>query len=200
MTSTPAHSVDGSSIDNGIHERIDGVSASSLTDDRRMRRENVDQSRRKRHRLQDDRRRESPPEIASSARAVPSRAARGLSDDCQQNAARPKTMAAMADAAAESRQRPEKKQHERRTARPARGRSRGRRRAPVVALVVVPVIARVVILVPVEVDAVQHHANRSRLSGAQRRRARVRHGPVASSRSRRRRRLPRRCRRGRPHR
>src|SRR5256885_359952 len=50
--------------------------------------------------------------------------------------------------------------------RPARGRSRGRRGAPVIALVVVPVIARVIVLVTVEVDTIQHHADRPRLSRA----------------------------------
>src|SRR5258706_13976760 len=50
--------------------------------------------------------------------------------------------------------------------RPLPRRSCGRRFAPVVALVVVPVVPRVVILVAVEIDAVQHHANRSRLAGA----------------------------------
>lgn len=51
-------------------------------------------------------------------------------------------------------------------ARPEEPRSGGRRGAPVIALVVVPVIARVVVLVAVEIDAVQHHPDRSRLTGA----------------------------------
>ena len=192
VTIAAAHSVEVASMDDAHPRRRQRSQRKVLTDVHDMRRQEGNQFRWKGDRLQDDGDRDQQREaVEQPYRAIAGDP--GLMTTASRTEEVAKTIAAKADRPPNAASGQKRIRIRAALPRPARGRSRGRRGAPVIALVVVPVIARVIVLVAVEVDAIQHHADRSRLSRAAASPARVLHGLGASSRNQRRRRPLRRA-------